>query len=52
MLLLPLYVIYCLSVVAFNIFSWYLIFGSLICVSACSSLGLSYMGLSVLPGLG
>ena len=48
---IPLYVICCFSLAAFNIFSLYLIFDSLICVLACFSLDLSCMGLSALPGL-
>ena len=45
---IPLYVICCFSLVALNIFSLSLIFVSLICVLACSSLTLSCMGLSAL----
>ena len=46
---IPLYVICCCSLAAFNIFSLYLIFDSLI--SMCFSLDISCMALSVLPGL-
>ena len=46
------YVITCLSLVAFNILSLSLIFVSLtMYVLVCSSLGLSCLGLAVLPGL-
>ena len=49
---IPLYVICCSSLAAFNIFSLYLFFDiSLIRVLVCFSLDLSFMGLSVLPGL-
>ena len=50
---IPLCVIFCFSLAAFNIFSLNLTFISLInmCVGVFS-LGLSCMGLSVLPGLG
>ena len=49
---IPLYVICCFFLAAFNIFSLCLILVvSLICVLACFSLDLSCMGLSVLPGL-
>ena len=49
---IPLYVICCFSLAAFNTFCLYLILDSLImCVLACFSLDLSCMGLSVLPGL-
>ena len=50
---IPLYVICCFSLSAFNIFSLNLIFllGK-ICVVLCFSLGLSCQGLSVLPGFG
>ena len=49
----PLYVICCFSLVVFNILSLSL-FSSvwLLCVLVCSSLGSSYLGLCVLPGLG
>ena len=48
---IPLYVICCFSLAAFNIFSLYLIFDSLInrCLGIFS-LALSCMGLSALPG--
>ena len=45
-------VCYLLFSLAFSILSLPLIFVSLITVSVCSSLGLSFLGLSVLPGLG
>ena len=49
---IPLYVICCFPLAAFNIFSLYLVFDSLInmCLGVFS-LDLSCMGLSVLPGL-
>ena len=49
---IPLYVVCCFSLAAFNIFCSYLIFDSLINIGlACFSLDLSFLGLSVLPGL-
>ena len=49
---IPLYVIFCFSLAAFNIFSLCLIFKIwLIFFSAFSPFGLSCLGLSVLPGL-
>ena len=46
----PLYFIYHFSLVAFSILSQSLIFVSVI--NMCSSLGLSFLGLSVIPELG
>ena len=49
---IPLYVICCFSLAAFNIFSLYLIFDSLIYMClGMFSLDLSCMGLSDFPGL-
>ena len=49
---IPLYVICCFSLAAFNIFSLYLIFDSLITMClGVFLLDLSCMGLSALPGL-
>ena len=48
---IPLYVICCFSLAAFNIFSLYLIFDSLINMCQHVSLRLSCIVLSVLPGL-